>query len=60
MDFEDSPEEVAMRVEARAWLDGHAVRMDGESLSEMRTYRAHTEEEDAALVHVGFRCIQSR
>ena len=55
MDFDDSPEEVALRVEARAWLDAHATRIDPEKLSEMRTYRAHTEEEDDALVETARR-----
>jgi alkylation response protein AidB-like acyl-CoA dehydrogenase len=50
MDFDDSPEEAALRAEARAWLDQHATRLDPESLAEMRTYRARTEEEDEALV----------
>ena len=50
MDFDDSAEEVALRAEARAWLDEHATRLDPDSLEEMRTYRAHTEEEDEALV----------
>ncbi|UDY37135.1 acyl-CoA dehydrogenase family protein [Dermatobacter hominis] len=50
MDFDDSAEEVALRAEARAWLDEHATRLDPDSLDEMRTYRAHTEEEDEALV----------
>ncbi len=50
MDFDDSAEEIALRAEARAWLDEHATRLDPDSLEEMRTYRAHTEEEDEALV----------
>ncbi len=50
MDFDDSPEERALRDEARAWLDANAKRLDLASLSDMRTHRAHTEEEDAALL----------
>lgn len=50
MDFDDSPEERALRAEARAWLDDNAKRLDLESLSDMRTHRAHTEEEDLALL----------
>ena len=55
MDFDDSPEEVALRSEARAWLDVHATSLDPEKLSEMRSYRAHTEDEDAALVEAARR-----
>jgi len=50
MDFDDSPEERALRAEARAWLDDNAKRLDLDSLSDMRTHRAHTEEEDLALL----------
>jgi alkylation response protein AidB-like acyl-CoA dehydrogenase len=50
MDFDDSPEERALRAEAVEWLDANAKRLDLESLSDMRTHRAHTEEEDAALL----------
>ena len=50
MDFDDSPEERALRAEARGWLDANAKRLDLESLSDMRTHRAHTEEEDAAIL----------
>lgn len=50
MDFDDSAEEIALRAQARAWLDEHATRMDPDSLDEMRTYRAHTEAEDERLV----------
>jgi alkylation response protein AidB-like acyl-CoA dehydrogenase len=55
MDFDDSAEEIALRAEARAWLDEHASRLDPDSLQEMRTYRAHTEEEDEALVEAARR-----
>ena len=44
------PEEIALRAEARAWLDANAKPMDRDSILEMRTYRAHTEEQDAALL----------
>ena len=50
MDFDDTPEEVALRAQARAWLDANAERLDRDSITEMRTYRAHTEEEDDALL----------
>jgi alkylation response protein AidB-like acyl-CoA dehydrogenase len=50
MDFDDSPEERALRAQARAWLDEHATRIDHSSLEGMRTYRAHTEEQDLALL----------
>jgi alkylation response protein AidB-like acyl-CoA dehydrogenase len=50
MDFDDSPEERALRAEARAWLDQHAKRIDHTALDSMRTHRAHTEEQDLALL----------
>ena len=50
MDFDDTPEEVALRAQARAWLDANATRLDRDSITEMRTYRAHTEEEDEAML----------
>ena len=50
MDFDDTPEELALRAEARAWLDANAIRSDPASLDDIRTYRAHTMEEDAAHV----------
>ena len=50
MDFDDSPAERELRAEARAWLDQHATRVDHGSLEQMRTYRAHTEEEDLAVL----------
>lgn len=50
MDFDDSPEEQAQRAEVRAWLDANARRVDTDSLSDMRTHRAHSEEEDLALL----------
>ncbi len=53
MDFDDSPEERALRLQARAWLDEHAARIDPAALAEMRTYRAHSEEQDLALVEEG-------
>src|SRR5690606_26988525 len=49
MDFDDSPEEIALRAEVRAWLDEHAVRRDPEALAGMRTFRTRTEAEDEAL-----------
>ena len=45
MDFDDSPAERALRAEAIEWLDANAKRRDLESLSGMRTHRAHTEEQ---------------
>ena len=50
MDFDDTPEEIALRAQARAWLDANAEPLDRDSITEMRTYRAHTEEQDAALL----------
>jgi len=50
MDFEDSPEEIALRSEARAWLEANAAPFDRASLATTRTYRAHTEEDDAAML----------
>jgi alkylation response protein AidB-like acyl-CoA dehydrogenase len=50
MDFDDTPEEIALRAEARAWLDANAKPMDRDSIHGMRTYRAHTEEQDAQLL----------
>ena len=51
MDFDDSPAERALRAEAIEWLDANAKRRDLESLSGMRTHRAHTEEQDLALLN---------
>ncbi|MBS1837674.1 MAG: acyl-CoA dehydrogenase family protein [Actinobacteria bacterium] len=48
MDFDDTPEEVVFRAEARTWLDAHARRIDATSLSDLRTFRSRTEEEDEA------------
>ncbi len=50
MDFDDTPEELALRAEATAWLDAHAARRDRVGLEDVRTYRATTEVEDAAMV----------
>lgn len=50
MDFDDSAEERALRARARAWLDEHAQLVDHTALDEMRTHRAHTEEQDLALL----------
>lgn len=55
MDFDDSPEERDLRRRARAWLDEHATRTDHDALDEMRTHRAHTEEDDLALLDEGRR-----
>ncbi len=55
MDFDDSPEERELRERARAWLDEHATRTDHDALDEMRTHRAHTEEDDLALLEEGRR-----
>ncbi len=51
MDFDDSPAERALRAEAREWLDANAKRRDLDSLSSLRTHRAHTEEQDLALLN---------
>ncbi|HTN99639.1 MAG TPA: acyl-CoA dehydrogenase family protein [Microthrixaceae bacterium] len=53
MDFDDSPEELAVRAQAREFLDKHATRLDSDELAGMRTHRAHTEEEDLALLEDG-------
>ena len=53
MDFDDGPEERALRLQAREWLDEHAPLIDHAALAEMRTHRAHTEEQDLALVEEG-------
>ncbi len=53
MDFDDSPEERDLRVEARAWLDANAKRTDHDALDGVRTHRAHTEREDLALLEEG-------
>ncbi len=50
MDFDESPEETALRAEARAFLDAHATRSDGAGLEDLETHRSHTEEEDKALL----------
>ena len=51
MDFDDSPAERALRAEAVEWLDANAKRRDLDSLSGLRTHRAHTEEQDLALLN---------
>lgn len=53
MDFDDTPEEAALRAEAREWLEANARRIDHSSLDTMRTHRAHTEDQDAALLAEG-------
>ena len=53
MDFDDSPEERALRAQAVAWLEAHATRRDPTELASMRTHRAHTEEHDLALLDEG-------
>lgn len=53
MDFDDSPEERALRAEAIAWLDANASRPAAEELERMRTHRAHTEADDLALLEDG-------
>jgi alkylation response protein AidB-like acyl-CoA dehydrogenase len=50
MDFDDTPEEVALRAEATAWLDAHATAVDRTALDEVQTHRAHSEEDDAAMI----------
>ena len=49
MDFDDTPEEAAVRADALAWLDANAKLSDPSQIDEMRTHRAHTEEDDEAL-----------
>jgi alkylation response protein AidB-like acyl-CoA dehydrogenase len=46
MDFDDTPEEAAIRAEARAWLESVAKRR-GEGDGDWRAFRARTHEEDA-------------
>ena len=53
MDFDDTPEEAAVRAEARAWLDANAKRLDHSDLEGLRTHRVHTEEEDLAALAEG-------
>jgi alkylation response protein AidB-like acyl-CoA dehydrogenase len=53
MDFDDTPEEIAVRAEARAWLDANAKPFDRDALETMRTYRAHTEDQDLQLLAEG-------
>ena len=55
MDFDDSPAEREMRDRARAWLDEHATRTDHDALDAMRSHRAHSEEDDLALLDEGRR-----
>lgn len=51
MDVEDTPEELALRADARAWLDANAERLpEVGGLDELRTHRAHDEASDEALV----------
>ena len=45
MDFDDTPEEAAIRAEARAWLESVAKRR-GEGDGDWRAFRARTHEED--------------
>ena len=47
MDFDDTPEEAAVRAEARAWLASVAKRR-GEGDGDWRAFRARTDDEDAA------------
>lgn len=53
MDFDDTPEERAVREQARKFLDEHATRLDPNELAGMRTHRARTEDEDMALLEEG-------
>ena len=46
MDFDDTPEEAAVRAEARAWLESVAKRR-GEGDGDWRAFRARTDAEDA-------------
>src|SRR5258708_33232688 len=47
MDFDDAPDEAALRTEARSWLDSVAKRReDGDG--SWRRFRAKNEEDDAA------------
>ena len=47
MDFDDTPEEAAIRVEARAWLESVAKRR-GEGDGDWQEFRAKDEAEDSA------------
>jgi len=48
MDFEDSPEEAAFRLEGRAWLEANARRRTPGSAEVWRTLRPKDEDEDAS------------
>ena len=48
MDFEDSPEESAFRLECRAWLEANARRRTPGSAEVWRTLRPKDEDEDAS------------
>ena len=48
MDFEDSPEEAAFRLECRAWLEANARRRTPGSAEVWRTLRPKDEDEDAS------------
>ncbi|MFM7068695.1 MAG: acyl-CoA dehydrogenase family protein, partial [Actinomycetes bacterium] len=50
MDFDPTPEEVALRAEARSWLAANAEPYDSTALATTRTYRAHTEADDRAML----------
>ena len=50
MDFDDTPEEAAVRADALAWLGANAKLSDPSQIDEMRTHRAHTAEDDEALI----------
>jgi alkylation response protein AidB-like acyl-CoA dehydrogenase len=51
MDVDDTPEELALRAEARAWLDANAEPLPiAGGIEELRTHRAHDEAADEALV----------
>ena len=48
MDFEESPEEAAFRLECRAWLEANARRRTPGSAEVWRTLRSKDEDEDAS------------
>jgi len=51
MDFDDTPEEAAFRVECRAWLDAHATLRNTEDSRVWRMYRPRDRDEDLAALH---------
>ncbi|MEX2293951.1 MAG: acyl-CoA dehydrogenase family protein [Acidimicrobiales bacterium] len=52
MDVDDTPAEAAVRAEARAWLESVAKRR-GQGDGDWRSFRAKTDEQDAAHLEMG-------